>query len=334
MNKMLKWVVFWGFLIMLVMVSNTWAENEVKKKEGLKKVTVLLDWVPNTNHTGLYVARDLEYYRQEGLDVKISQPSESDCAALVAANQAEFGISYQEQVTYARTAGNPLPIKAIAAIIQHNTSGFASPLAKNIKNPKDFAGKIYGGWGSPMEEAMLKGLMQKYGSDFKKVRMVNIGEADFFSSVQKEVDFSWIYYGWDGIAAKLKDFPINFIKLRDVDPNLDYYTPVIIANESLIKRDPGLIRRFLQATAKGYRYAVEYPEKAAEILVKNAPEVDHQLAIASQQFLAAEYIADAKRWGEMKETIWVNYSGWMLKNGMLHKKLNVKEAFTNEFLPE
>jgi ABC-type nitrate/sulfonate/bicarbonate transport system substrate-binding protein len=299
-----------------------------------RKVTVLLDWVPNTNHTGLYVAKDKGYYAGVGLDVNIIQPSEGGSADFIAANQGEFGISYQEQVTYARTADNPLPVKAIAAIIQHNTSGFASPEAKGIKSPKDFEDKRYGGWGSPMEEAMIKGLMEKVGADFSKVQMVDIGAADFFSATEKEVDFTWIYYGWDGVAAELRNIPINFIKLQDIEPALDFYTPVIIANEELINKDPDLVRKFLKATAKGYIFAVGNPEEAVESLLKSAPEIDRELAITSQKYLASEYIADAPRWGEMKLETWEIYADWMYKNGLLNRELNAKEAFTNEFLPE
>ena len=139
-------------LLMIGLTGCTTKEDE--------KLTVVLDWVPNTNHTGLYVAQELGYFEEEGLEVEIIQPSEGGSADLIAAGQGEFGISYQEQVTYARTAANPLPIKAIAAIIQHNTSGFASPVDRNIVSPKDFEGKKYGGWGSPMEVATLKGLME------------------------------------------------------------------------------------------------------------------------------------------------------------------------------
>lgn len=309
-------------------------DNNVGENEELEKVTVVLDWVPNTNHTGLYVAKDKGYYEEEGLEVEIIQPTEGGSADLIAAGQGEFGISYQEQVTYARTAENPLPVKAIAAIIQHNTSGFASPVEKSIENPKDFEGKRYGGWGSPVEEAMLKALMEKYDADFSKLEMIDIGAADFFTSVQKDVDFAWIYYGWDGVAAELRDFPINFIKLQDVDPQLDFYTPVIIANEELLNNDEELVRKFLRATTKGYEYSIENPEDAVQSLLKFASEIDETIAVESQKYLANEYKADAERWGEMKEEIWSNYAEWMYERGLLNKKLDVKEAFTNDFLPE
>ena len=324
MSKIFKWMIP---VLLMVFVGVASADSPVTR------IKVLLDWVPNTNHTGVYVAKDQGFYKQAGLEVEILQPSEGDSAALVAAGKAEFGFSYQEQVTYARTAANPLPIKAVAAIIQHNTSGFAAPVSKNIHSPKDFEGKVYGGWGSPMEETMLKVLMKKYRADFKKLRMVNIGSADFFASVQKDVDFSWIYYGWDGVAAAQKKFPISFIKLRDIDSRLDYYTPVLITSERTIKNRPELVKKFLLATAKGYRYAIDRPEAAARILVKQAPEIDRQLAVASQKYLAKEYLADSKRWGEMKLSTWLGYSRWMFENGLLPKKLDSQEAFTNEFLP-
>lgn len=307
--------------------------KDTKPKE-LKKITVLLDWVPNTNHTGIYVAKDKGYFAEQGLDVNIIQPSDGGSADLIAAGKGDFGISFQEEVTYSKTSDNPLPIKAIATIIQHNTSGFASPKTKNIVSPKDFEGKKYGGWGSPSEKAILKTLMEKEGAAFPKLTMVDIGSADFFTSVQKNVDFSWIYYGWDGIGAETKNVPLNFIKLTDLDKNLDYYTPVIITNENIIKNDPELVKRFLNAVSKGYNYSIDKPEDAVKSLLKYAPETDPKIAEASQKYLAKEYKADASNWGEMKESVWTNYSNWMFDKGLLKKKLDVKNAYTNEFLPK
>lgn len=326
-------------LLILTMVVSGCAQNQPQTpaptdEQKPEKVTVILDWVPNTNHTGMYVALEKGYYREQGLDVEIIQPTAGGSADLIAAGQGQFGISYQEQVTYARTADTPLPVVAIAAIIQHNTSGFASPKEKNITTPKDFEGKKYGGWGSPAEVAMLKGLMEKSGGDFSKLEMIDIGAADFFTSVQGNVDFTWIYYGWDGIAAELKNFPLNFIKIQDVDPNLDFYTPTIIASEDTIKNNPELVKKFLKATAMGYQDSINKPEEAVEALLKHAPEIDRELAVASQKYLAAQYVADAPRWGEMKLEVWENYSKWMFDKKLIDKELNAKEAYTNDYLPQ
>lgn len=299
----------------------------------LKKVTVLLDYTPNTNHTGLYVAKEKGYYKDAGLDVDIVQPSDGNAATLVATGKSDFAVSYQEDVTYALTKEkDPLPIKAIAAIIQHNTSGFASPVSKNIKTPKDFEGKTYGGWGSPSEEAIIKLAMKKNGADFNKLKRVNIGQDDFFTATKKSIDFAWIFYGWDGIQAKNINEKINYIPIKDIDPSLDYYTPVLITSDKMIKDNSDTVKKFMEATSKGYDFTIKSPKEAAEILLKSAPELDKKLVVASQEYLAKEFKADAPRWGEMKSSTWANYAKFMKENGLIKKDLNVKEAYTNEFL--
>ena len=309
-------------------------KQDVKDPKVLKKITVLLDWVPNTNHTGLYVAKEKGYFKEEGLDVNIIQPSTGGTAALVAAGKGDFAISNQEEVTYSRTAKDQVPVKAIAAVIQHNTSGFASPTSKNIKSPKDFEGKTYGGWGSPSESAILKAIMQKDGADFSKLKIVDVGSEDFFAATKgSNIDFEWIYSGWDAVQAKIKNIPINFIELRKLNSDLDYYTPVIIASDAYLKANPEIAKKFLKAVTKGYKYCITNPEDAASILVKNAPEIDKTLAVSSQKYLAPLYQNDAPRWGEMKTSTWDNYTKFLFTRALIPKNMSASDAFTNDYLP-
>ena len=111
-------------------------------ESDLQEVTLILDYTPNTNHTGIYVALEEGYFADEGLAVNIIEPGDNNTsAALVAAGKGEFGVSYQEDVTYALTGEEPMPIKAIATVIQHNTSGFAALKDSGIEGPADFEGK-------------------------------------------------------------------------------------------------------------------------------------------------------------------------------------------------
>jgi ABC-type nitrate/sulfonate/bicarbonate transport system substrate-binding protein len=300
--------------------------------QELKEVSVVLDWTPNTNHTGLYVAKEKGYFEEEGLDVEILLPGEAGADQLVASGQTEFGISYQESITQARI--QDVPLVSIAAIIQHNTSGFASPVEKNITSPKDFEGKTYGGWGSPIEEAVITSLMEEENADVSKVNFVNIGDSDFFTAVKRDIDFAWIYYGWTGIEAELRNEPINMVYLTDYSEKLDYYTPVLATSEQMIKEQPDVVKAFVKAVSKGYQFAIEHPEEAADILLAEVPDLDEQLVKKSQQWLADKYQDDAPRWGEQKAEVWKNYSEWMYEHGLLEKELDVDKAFTNEFLPE
>lgn len=328
-NKKRLLVIFLTLFLFFLSINPAYTRED----QALRKITVLLDWVPNTNHTGMYVAIEKGFYRQEGLEVDIIQPSEGGPAALIAAGQGEFGISYQEQVTFARTSKEPLPVVGIAAMLQHNTSGFASPVEKGIKRPRDFEGKKYGGWGSPVEEATIKALMEIDQADFSKTEMVTIGAIDFFAAVQQYVDYTWIYYGWDGVAAELKDFPIHFILLQDYAIELDFYTPVIIAREHLLQKEPELVRKFLRATEKGYQYSIENPESAVQALLTHAPEIDREIAIASQKYLAEQYLADAPYWGIMEAQRWEDYARWLFERELIDRMLDVEASFTNQFLP-
>lgn len=300
--------------------------------ESLEKVTLVLDWTPNTNHTGLYVAQSERYFEEEGLDVEIIMPGEATAEQTVASGQAEFGISYQEAITQARVQG--VPIVSVAAVIQHNTSGFASLKDTNITSPKDFEGKSYGGWGSPIESAVMDSLMKQENADVNKVEIVNIGDTEFFTAVEQEIDFAWIYYGWTGIEAELRNTPLNMVWLTDYSEKLDYYTPVIATSENMINENPDTIKKFLQAVSKGYQFAINNPEEAANILINAVPELDADLVKKSQEWLAPKYQDDAPRWGEQKLEVWQNYADWMFENELLENELDAKKAYTNEFLPQ
>jgi len=301
--------------------------------KALTTVTLMLDWTPNTNHTGLFVAREKGYFSKEGLDVQFVQPSSSgNVEQLVAAGKSDFGVSQQEQVTTARA--NDVPIVSIATIIQHNTSGFASPTSKNILKAKDFEGKTYGGWGLPSEEAILKALMQKENADFSKVKIVNIGEADQLTSLTKNIDLTWIFYGWTGKEAELRKQALTMIWLKDVDPTLDFYTPVLITNEKTTQTRPEIVRSFTKAVSEGYQFAIKNPSESAEILVKNAPEANPDLIRSSQAWLSPQYQAEAPQWGLQKTDVWDRYAKWLVERKLLPKMIDPAKAYTNDYLPK
>lgn len=305
--------------------------NEPEPAE-LKEVIFALDWVPNTNHTGLFLARDLGYYEEEGLDVRIEQ-SDMAFIEMVASGAAHLGIASQEQVLQARASFANVPVVSVAAVLQHNTSGFASPVEREIKSPKDFEGKTYSGWGTELEMAFISYLMEKEDADPDEVNVITQSATDYIASMETEADFAWIYWGWDGVNAELKDYPIDFILLQDIDPQLDFYSPTIIASEDLIEQDPELISAFLRATKKGYEKAIDDHALAVDTLLKEAPELDRELIIKSQEYLNTQYIADASTWGEMKPERWSDFSDWLASEGILESEIDVEEAYTLDFIP-
>ncbi len=302
------------------------------KDTPARQVHFALDWTPNTNHTGIYVAQEKGYFSDEGLDVEIMMPGEAGADNLVASGKADFGIGAQEALTEARAAD--IPIVSIAAIIQHNTSGFASLKEDGIESPKDFEGKNYGGWGAPVEQAVVKSLMDQDGGDFSKVNFINMGSSDFFTAIQRDIDLAWVYYGWTGIEAEQRGMELNMQYLNDYSEALDYYTPILTTNEKLIKDEPETVKAFTAAAVKGYQYAIEHPDEAADILVKAVPDLDADLVKKSQQWLSPKYQDDAPRFGAQKLETWKNYADWMKENDLLDGEFTPEDAFTNDFLPK
>lgn len=299
-------------------------------KKDPDTIRVVLDWAPNTNHTGMYVALEKGYYKDLGLNVEILQPPEDGALALVAAGNAEFGVDFQESMGPALASDDALPVVAVAAIINHNTSGVISLKDSGIISPKDLSGKRVSAWESPLFEAMLRTVVENDGGK-EPVKIVPITIMDVFSALQTDIDAVWIYYGWDGIATE-RVIDTNYFAFKDVNPVFDYYTPVLVASSDFAAQNPGLVKKFMEATAKGYRHAIENPDDAAFILNKSVPELDAELVLESQRYLAGEYQADASRWGEIDPARWDAFYGWMFEQGLLENDIRGK-GFTNEFLP-
>ena len=305
-----------------------------QETQDLEKITFVLDWTPNTNHTGLYVAQANGYYEEAGLEVEIVQPTEDGAALMVASGAADFGIACQDTMEPSIVGENALPIKAVAAILQHNTSGIISLKETGIDRPANMAGHNYATWQMPVEQAMIKSIVEQDGGSFEDVEMIPSTVYDVITGLNSGVDAIWVFYGWDGIATELKGIETNWLDFGKIDSVFDYYTPVIISNDTYLEEKGDLAKKFLEATAKGYEFAIENPEEAADILLAAAPELDEEIVKASQIWLADQYKAEVDRWGYIDPTRWDRFYQWLNDNNLSEAPIAPGTGFTNDYLPE
>ena len=304
----------------------------------LTPVTLCLDWTPNTNHTGLYAALALGYYEDAGLDVQFVQPPENGAVLMCAAGQADFAIDAQDTMAASLDLDEPLDVTAVAAILQHNTSGILSRAGDGITSAKGLEGKIYSTWESPIELAMIRYCMEKEGGDFDKVRLIPNNLYDEPAALAAhQTDAVWVFYGWSGINADLEEVPCDYWAFRDQAEELDYYTPVILANNAFLAESPETAKAFPEASAKGYAYAAEHPQEAADLLIEGdttgSLDDARDLVYASQEWLSKEYISDADEWGVFDADRWNAFYGWLYTNGLTAHDLT-GTGFTNEYLPQ
>ena len=324
------------FVIFLLTVSMVLGLAACGGTAAEEPITVVLDWTPNTNHTGIYVALANGYFEEAGLNVQVVQPPEDGAVALVASGKAQFGVSFQDSLAPAFAGDSSMPVTAVAALIQHNTSGIVSRAGEGMDTPRGLEGKKYATWDLDVEKATIRDVMEADGGNFDLVELIPSTVTDEVSALQSgSVDAIWIFYGWAGIACEVAGLETDYFEFADIDPVFDYYTPVLIGNNAWLEENPDTAKAFLTALGKGYTYATEHPAEAADILMEAAPELkaNSELVYASQEYLAAEYIADAARWGEFDGARWAAFFNWLNENGLLDGELDPNFGYTNEYLP-
>lgn len=314
-------------------------KENVSKEDTQKTtdITVCLDYTPNTNHTGMYAALEKGYYKEAGLNVTIIQPPESGATQACSAGQAQFAIDFQDLLAAAFTSDTPMDVTAVAALIQHNTSGIISLKGQGMDRPKGMTGKTYLTWDSPIELATLKKVVNADGGNWDKVKIIPNTITNEGEDIKQNPDHAiWAFYGWGGINAEVNKIDTDFFYFKDIDKTFDYYTPVIIANNTFLKENPDAAKAFLSATRKGYEFAIQNPEEAAQILIKSddtgALKGSEALVEESQKWLANEYISDAKQWGYIDPARWNAFYNWLNKEKLVEKEIPENTGFTNDYL--
>lgn len=297
------------------------------------KLTFVLDYTPNTNHSGVYVAIAKGYYADENLDVEVVQPPEDGADALVGTGKAQVGMGYQDVMANYLGSDEKLPVTAIAATIQQNTSGIMSRAGEGIDRPRGMEGKRYGTWDQDVEKAIVKSVVETDGGDFSKVELVPSGD-EVSGLKSNQFDCVWGYEAWGLQNAKIQGLDCDYWSFRSIDSAFDYYTPVIIANDDFLKDSPDVAKAFLRATKKGYEFCVENPDEAAQILCDAAPETDAELAKASAEYLADQYTADASSWGIIDPDRWAAFYTWMNDNQLTSVALDVNGGFSMDYLEQ
>ena len=305
-------------------------------------VRLALDWTPNTNHTGIYVASSKGWYDAAGVDLEILPYGTTTPEALMAAGQAECGISFQDALTFAAAAG--APIVSVMAILQHTAQEIAVLASSDIARPRQLDGKTYAGFGYPNEEPTLKSVIKADGGK-GTFTTVTLDTAAYDALYAKRADFVITFAAWEGIEAKERGIDLRTFQFGDYGFP-DFYQVVLACDSRWLAAHPDLARAFVGATVRGFDLAASDPDEGARLLVSANPGVfdgSPDLPLASQRFLATGgYLRDANgEVGHQTLAEWQDYSGFLFEQKLLAgpdgKPLTTPpdygSLFTNDFLP-
>ena len=297
------------------------------------KVSLALDWFPNSNHAGFYMALEKGYYRDEGLEVDIFVPANpEDVLKTVGAGRDDFGISYQAEVLLARAQG--VPVKSIAALVQHPLNSIMVLEESGITRPSDLAGKKVGITGIPFEEALFSAMLVFDGISMDDVTLVNVGFDLVPALIGKKVDaIVGAYWTHESIVMELLGFSVTVLRMEEWGVP-DFYELVLVASDDTVNNDPDIVERFLRATAKGFADAIADPQGAVDILVDANPETDKALETQGIGLLAPMWTEGAPTFGWQTQERWQVFAQWMKDEGLLKEEVDEREAFTSEFLEQ
>lgn len=305
-------------------------------------VTVALDWTPNANHIGMYVASQLGWYQRAGLTVRLLPYASTSPETLVAAGRADIGVSGTEGVTAAVAGGQPLV--SVAAIWATNTASLAVLEKSGIRRPRDLDGKVYAAFGAPYETAVIQRVIRADGGkgEYRSPVLNTFGLDALLSG---RADFMWVFDGVEGVEAahqglKLRSFHLSNYGIPD------YYTPVLVANSRALAQDKGKLRAFMSATARGYEYAKAHPKEAAALMLRAVPKStfpDPAVLTDSLNYFVKRgaFAAPGRPWGEQTLKMWTDFPAFLLRSGAVKgpngqpvSTLNYAALFSNALLPK
>ena len=305
-------------------------------------VRLALDWTPNTNHTGFYVAQAKGWYADAGVELEILPYGGTAPEAIVAARQAECGISFQDSMTFAVAAG--VPIVSVMAILQHTAQEVAVLDSSPIQRPRDLDGRTYAGFGYPNEVPTLQAVIRDDGGK-GEFDTVTLDTAAYEALYNKRADFVITFSAWEGVEAFQRGIALRTFKFTDFGFP-DFYQVVLACDRDWLAANPAAAMAFVGATVRGFELAAASPDEASAILVAQNPgifDANPELPAASARFMAEQgLLVDAEgKVGVQALAGWTGYSSFLYEQGLLAdaegKPLaappDYAALFTNDFLP-
>jgi putative hydroxymethylpyrimidine transport system substrate-binding protein len=299
-----------------------------------ERVDLVLDFLPNADHAGIYAAIGAGEFQTAGLDVRPRTPSDPAAPLkLVAAGRADLAISYEPELLLARAKGAKLV--SIGALVQQPLTSLISLGSKAIREPGGLEDKKVGTAGIPYQDAYLKTIVDKAGIDPARVESINLGFNLVPALVSKKVDaVLGMFWNVEGVQLARQHRKPTILRMDQIGvPTYDEL--VIVAREQDVRSRGPLLRRFMRALARGHQRLRANVAAGVGPLVAANPDLDRRLQTAQvAATLPVFFPADkARPFGFQDPEQWRRYAAWMSEQGLLARPEIAQRAFTNEFLP-
>ena len=302
----------------------------------MEKISIALDWTPNTNHTGFFVALEKGWYREKGLEVEIRSPAADNYATTpakkVELGQVDLALCPMESVISYRTKRRPFDLIAIAALLQEDVSAIACPSRTGIGSPRDLDGKRYASYQARYEDEIVRQMIRNDGGA-GNLEIVYPDKLGIWETILKgRAEATWIFLNWEALQAEAAGVSLQLFKMKDY--GIPYsYSPVLAGSAREIEKRRAVYRRFLSATRTGFHFAGRQPAAAADILAPYVPEGDRNIDLEQSQRFLAPFYGNEQTWGRMHAEAVDRFLAWLSERGLELQPLSAAELTMNDLLP-
>ena len=285
---------------------------------------VVLDWFPNTNHTGFLLAQKRGWYKEAGLEVEISGEVHGDMDL----HGADFVCGPEIAMLECMERG--IGMTAVAVMTQKCDSGIVSLKEAGITRPKELEGKRLTHWTPAWFHAAIGRVVAADGGDYSKVKLVNMDVGDIVATLGHVADATWVYENWENQVLIEAGKEINYFNLGDVDPIFDFCAPAMAASHKVLKEKPDAVRRFLNVLDRAYQEVAKDPEHTVlEVRDMLPADATDALLIRSQKHLAPIFLDKDGHWGRIEAKRWDRMADFLVENGVISRRR--ENEYTNEY---
>jgi putative hydroxymethylpyrimidine transport system substrate-binding protein len=307
--------------------------RSIPRAAAQETISIALDWYPNANHAGLFLAQERGYFAEAGLEVELYTPSDPTVVLqTVGAGRDDFGISYQTDVLLARA--EDVPVVSVAALVQHPLLGVMALDSSGVERPADLAGKTVGYPGIPSQEAFLRAMLANDGASIAEVELINVDFNLVPALISGQTDaVMGAYWTHETILAEQEGYPVTMLRVEDWGVP-DYYELMLVASEEKIASSAQEITALLGAVERGYLDAIADPEAALAAMKAAYPELDEEVERQGIELLTEVWLDPGGRYGAQSPERWADYANWMKDVGLIPADLDERAAFDASLLPE
>jgi len=301
----------------------------------LATVKIALDYIPNVNYLGIYVAQSRGYFAAAHINAVILPYANASAEQLIQAGQTDLGISYPPDVIINNSTG--LRYRALAALVTDNTTALAVLASSGYTRPAQLNGKLYGGFGIASDPPVVSAILRADGVRHPVFKQVVL-DADVITALAAHrVDYTAVFGGIDDVTAALQGIRLRtFPYSRYLGAAGDYPNAVYVASDHDIATRGPVLARALKALAEGYEFAAAHPAAAERILI-----ADNQTALANATRIidatgnatAPHFLDRSGAWGPESDADYAGLERILARAHVIKTSPPLRALYTNTLLP-